>query len=767
MFNIQSLDKIKSDSLKIETRYWRIGIIVGFIAGLAGVLLWLSPVGVDFEKHVGLAWLFDGRGAIKAPEEVAVIAINGGASKELGLPPLPRDWPRSTHATLIDRLVELGAAVIVFDVNFSRAKSPEEDTAFARAVDEADRVLLVEILNGKRQPLFDAAGQPVGEVWAEELISPIQGLSDAAIGLAPFPLPKVQVNVYQFWAFKPSLGDVATMPVTAMQIKSLNLYEQWLEILKNVNAENIDTLPEHRADIKHANDLRKIMRTLRRSYQSDPSLTTRVDEQLSSKSELSDEDVQLLKSLNYMYAGRDNRYLNFYGPPGTIRMIGYDDIIHSDQPAVKSTLPDLTSKIVFVGYADLYDPGQPDRFFTVFTREDGVDLSGVEIAATAFSNLLKNQSIKATDALQTVLIIFVFGFVLGVGVFLKSAMIAVPLAIISAVLYMAGAQYLFDTQNIWLPLATPVIVQLPISLFIGLLAQYLFERKMQQRYSKAVSYYLPDHVAKELTEKEIDSHSLNKVVYGVCFANDMSGFSSISQGKSPEELAEFMNLYFDAMARALKCHDVDVTEFHADTIMCAWTCEKPEELERNKSLLAALDLIKTVEQFNSTMGDINLNGRVGLEEGSFYLGHTGGGGRMGFSILGDCANTAARLESLNKHLGTHILSSEAVAAEADELLLRPLGNFVLKGQVTPVPVVEVVGEKKEVDESLKKLCLVFNDALSCYQQQKWSAACEMFEDILKEYPQDGPSIFYLDRSQKNRSDASSFEDASIIYMDEK
>ena len=697
------------------------------------------------------------------------MAINGNASEDLGLPPLPRDWPRSIHGKLVDKLVGLGASTIVFDVNFQRAKSPEDDAIFADSVSRAKRIMLVEMLNGKRQPLFDANGQATGSIWTEQLVSPIPMLSEAAIGLAPFPLPKVQVNVYQYWAFKPSVGDVATMPVTAFQMNALELYEPWLALLQKAGVANIDNFPKQRGEIKTALDLRKMMRTLRRSYQNDLTLADRVENILSTEytNQMSAEDIKVFRSLNIMYAGPDNRYLNFYGPPGTITTIPYNDIINGENSITGSALPDLSDKVVFIGFSDLYDPGQPDRFYTVFTRDDGVDLSGVEIAATAFSNLLSNQSIKPTEAIQSVSIIFIFGFILGVIIFLKTAIISVPLALISAGAYAAYTQYLFDTENIWLPLATPIIVQLPIALLIGLLAQYLFERKMQQRFSKAVSYYLPDHVAKELTEKEVDSDSLNKVVYGVCFANDMSGFSTISQGKTPEQLAEFMNAYFDAMAQALKRYDVDVTEFHADTIMCAWTGETANDLDRNQPLLAALELLNTVKQFNITMGGINLNGRVGLEEGSFYLGHTGGGGRMGFSILGDCANTAARLESLNKHLGTHILSSEAVAADSDNLLLRPIGKFVLKGQEEPVPVVEVIGIKDSVDDSQIQLCANFSEALNIYHQQNWFVACEKFEIILKGSPEDGPSKFYLARSQANLKESAQFDDPTLVLMDEK
>jgi len=140
---------------------------------------------------------------------------------------------------------------------------------------------------------------------------------------------------------------------------------------------------------------------------------------------------------------------------------------------------------------------------------------------------------------------------------------------------------------------------------------------------------------------------------------------------------------------------------------------------------------------------------------------------MGFSILGDCANTAARLEGLNKHLGTHILASEAVAANSDNLLLRSLGKFVLKGQATPVPVVEVLGQKDKIDDNITLLCERFAEALAIYHQQNWSSACDMFEAILDGTPEDGPSKFYLERSQLNLKTSAQYDDPTLVHMDEK
>ena len=148
-------------------------------------------VGTEFEKTVGLPWLFKVRGPIEPPPEVAVVAIDGSTGRRLDLPRLPRDWPRTIHAQLIESLVERNAAVIVFDMDFSRVKSGYEDLVFAKAISDADRVVLFERLEGRRQPVERADGTSGGWTWVEEKLPPAPSLALAAKALGPFPLPKL------------------------------------------------------------------------------------------------------------------------------------------------------------------------------------------------------------------------------------------------------------------------------------------------------------------------------------------------------------------------------------------------------------------------------------------------------------------------------------------------------------------------------------------------------------------------------------------------
>ena len=176
---------------------------------------------------------------------------------------------------------------------------------------------------------------------------------------------------------------------------------------------------------------------------------------------------QLLKSLVAMYGGDDVRFLNFYGPPGSFETIPYQSIIEAGRSGARAPDLNLAGKVAFVGYSDFYDPNQPDRFHTVFTSQKGFDLSGVEIAATAFANLLHDQSLRLPNALTILVILFFFGVFCFLLIYFAPASLGVPAAILLSGAYVYYAQVQFDDNFLWLPLATPVLVQLPLALFAG------------------------------------------------------------------------------------------------------------------------------------------------------------------------------------------------------------------------------------------------------------------------------------------------------------
>lgn len=743
-------------------------LAVGLITGVLGALFSMTDTGSSFERTVGLSWLFTLRGAVTPPADMVVVAINGQTGEQLGLPRLPRDWPRSVHARLVDELVRQGASSIAFDMQFDKPKTRKDDHAFSTAMSSADRVTLIELVTGKRQPVTDAGGRQTGTVWVEELVQPIPALRAAAKGLATFPLPKIDAAVYEFWAFKESVGDAPTLPAVALQIHALQVYPAWVSLLERLNMPAVAALPRDVAAIGKADHMRNLMAQFRSAFENDADARTRLAALLEQEASVGRAaERSLLKALLDLYAGNPHRLINFYGPPGTIRTIPYQTVIQGAAAKSDRNALDLRGKTVFIGFSDLYDPGHPDRFYTVFTGDDGVDLSGVEIAATTYGNLLTGHSLQPLDGVQNLAVLFAFGLAIGTLAYFLPALSGVPLTLALAVAYAATVQWLFARAE-WWPLATPLLAQFPLALFLGLIGQYLLERRRGQRISQALGYYLPENIARDLTHNRgSDPNAFNKVVYGTCLATDMSGFSSISERLPPDQLAVFLNDYFDTLARSLKRQQVDVTEFRADAIMCAWTAASPDIGIRRKAVLAALDAAEAITAFKQRHTLLTSSLRIGLESGHFYIGHAGGGGHFVFSIVGDTANTASRIESLNKHLGTSLLASRAVLEGLDGLLLRPLGAFVFLGKTEALPIVEIMATTEHMYAWQQRLCAGFAAALALFHAADWSRAAAAFAALLEEFPDDGPARFYAARCRAYLDGTPPPEGPAVIRMDTK
>jgi adenylate cyclase len=745
------------------------GLLLGMMIGLIGSLLGLSAYGTVFERSVGLDWLFNTRGQVNPPAETVVIAIDGLTGKKLGIPTLPREWPRSIHGELVDALVKLGASVIVFDVDFHKQRSHEDERLFADAVERAGRVVLFQQLTGKGQPVEDKTGKIRGSVWVEELLSPVPVLAAAAKGLGPFPLPKHEASVYEFWVFKSSAREAPTMPAVALQVHILKSYNQFHRLLSNAGLTTRIDIPESAAGISTAEDLQALMIGIRGALSAEPVLANNLMLELHKPwvQQESTQTRQLLNSLVYMYVGSNERYLNFYGPPGTIKTIPYHAVIKGQDPNVSAEDLDLTNKVVFVGFSDFYDPGQPDRFYTVFTNDESVDLSGVEIAATAFGNLFHDQSLQIPDGELTLVILFTFGLLITLLIYFTPAITGVPTSIVIVAGYVFYAQFVFNDSYLWLPLATPVLVQFPLGLFLGLLAQYLQEHHKVKHISEAIRLYVPEEVSRALISEDLKPDTIDQVTFSTCLATDMQGFSTIAESMGPGELATFLNDYFDTLSQPLRNNDVTVTEFRADAIMCAWTGKETDIAVRKKPILASLQAVDAIEDFKARHDAFEASLRIGMETGEVYVGHSGGGGHFVYSIVGDCANTASRIEGLNKQIGTQILATESLIDGIDDLLTRPMGHFVFVGKTEPLSIVEILSSSTEATIKQSELCERFTSAFDLFMRAEWKMASREFKSILKDYPHDGPARFYMSQCQSRIHAKSLSDNPHVINMTEK
>lgn len=704
--------------------------------GAFGLLLSFLPFWLDLEEQVGLGVLFSLRGSRPAPDDVVVVSIDQASADALGELPLdPVKWPRSLHAQLTETLTHAGAKVIAFDVFFAEPRVAADDAQFADAMRRARNVVLAKYLVRETVP-FDRHVASGDRLNVERLASPVPILADAAVGSAPFPLPKLPVRLSQYWKFTSAAGGVPTLPVVAFQVFGLEEYDDLVRLAAKVRPGRVAALPPDARAALAAGHIEAVVLKLRVLFESDPALGKAMLE--AAKTERT-EHPQLLRALIRMYQGPDSEYLNLYGPPRTVRIVPYHEVVSAQAIADPGRLR-LHGKAVFVGLSDYLRPEQRDGFTTVFSQA-GVDLSGAEIAAMAFANLLDDQHVRPLGFLGHVIVILGGGILVG-GI---CAVLAPGAAAVTALglggAYLAVALSRFTAACTWYPITAPLLFEVPAA-FVGAILWRYVDTNRERRQMRAVfSHYLPGSVIDELLRNTGGMAARGQSVYGICLATDAERYTSLAESMDPEELARFVNRYYAIVFEPIRRHGGTISDVVGDAALAIWASSAPDATLRNCACHAACELSAAVDHFNQDSA-FPLPTRIGLHSGQMVLGHVGAMDHYEYRAVGDIVNTATRIEGLNKRFRTRMLASDDVVAGLDAFFTRRLGTFLLAGKSKPLVIHELICRQEEASERQRSLAALFAEGVIAYEGGGWRAASRAFEACLRE-GDDEAVRFYL------------------------
>lgn len=723
----------------------------GLLTGIIGLFLSLLPIGSSLEENFGLGWLFELRGVQAPPSEVAIVSIDKASAETLNLPDEASRWPRSLHGQLIRILHRHGARIIAFDMLFDQRRVPEENQAMAQAMIAAQNVVLSESI---KPHIINK------NIYIESLISPTDQLAESAVATAPFPLPKANTDVKRFWTFKASVGGRATLPTAVFHLFIFHeVYDEFRQLIEAAGPENAARLPAHKKVVFRGDDLHRVTDTLKNWFRTAPGFMQQLHESLSDWN-LPKKETVLLRSYLKLYQRGNSRYLNHYGPSRTIRTVPYHQVINQSFRD-----PDMfRDKAIFIGRSEDLQPENDRGFYSVFT-ESAITISSVELAATAFANLLTDRTLRPLSPQDRLVLIMLWGFLVGLICFSLPVGQAALSTLTLAVLYLSVAHLQFSWNDTWLPVVIPLCIQLPFAFLSALFFRYLTSNRERINIHKALSYYIPEDVASKLAkEKHLQQLSEeSQLMYGVCFATDAGNYTTLSETIDPMTLGQVMNEYYAAVFEPVSRHGGIISDVMGDAMLAVWATPQADEATRVHACDAALQLIAAVDRFNRSH-TIHLPTRVGLHYGQMRLGNVGSSDHYEYRAVGDIVNSATRIEGLNKQLGTRLLVSEECLTRAGDFYTRKLGTFLLEGKSRTLVVHELLCRRTDVKPEQERLCAGFYDALALFQAQRWNDALQHFSLLMLDYPHDGPSLFYKHQCQRYMEYPPDITSADVIQI---
>ena len=166
-------------------------------------------------------------------------------------------------------------------------------------------------------------------------------------------------------------------------------------------------------------------------------------------------------------------------------------------------------------------------------------------------------------------------------------------------------------------------------------------------------------------------------------------------------------------------------KYIGDAIFAFWNAPEPQPDHARRACDAAL---RFRAMSSTEVRGKKLVTRIGLHTGVANVGNFGSSTRVDYTAIGEDVNLAARMEGLNKYLGTTVLLTGAVrAAMGEDFSTRYLGRFQLKGFEHAAEVYELIGPTDS--DGATTFFNQFDHGVQVFQQGDFAAAGDIFHRV--------------------------------------
>ena len=575
-------------------------------------------------------------GNAKVGNQITIVALDDATVAQYGHYPVPHQ----AYTDLLRALRPLSPSVIAFDVAFYEpAINPEEDRAFAEAIRDAGNVLLAMQGSGTAT-LGDHT-----ERYAT-ITLPIAVLRDAAAGIVTVnihPDPDGRVRYAQLLVEGPDGTTYYSLPLVTAARKVRG------DLTQAARTGDLFVVPAPLGDRVMPIDRRGGMSVY---YAAPPTLLSKET-----------------------YPCKDTE---------TFCVVSMKDVINGTIPREL-----ITGRAVLVGAHSL--SAVPDDY--PVPNSSGEKMYGVEIWANAAQSILTNRYpvLRQSDAATLVQLLILTA--LGLILVLRWRLYGFVGALLLLAAYVTGAYVLFSIQTQSPigsgPVEVPSIAYVLPAVFwwVILLGYLLLEEQFAvARTQSTFGRFVTPSVARTIMDRE----EAGKLALGgeekrvTVLFGDIRGFTTISEGMTPETLLGHLNRFFDGMVDFVNRYEGTVNKYNGDNIMVLWGAPLEVKDQARKAVECALEMQRWIVSEREKGGPDVAFG-FGINTGPVVAGFLGAKGRMEYTVIGDTANVASRLTSSDIARRDQVAcSSETLRELGDDVEAVDLGAVLVKGRLEPV-----------------------------------------------------------------------------------
>ena len=371
--------------------------------------------------------------------------------------------------------------------------------------------------------------------------------------------------------------------------------------------------------------------------------------------------------------------INWKGPANSFSTISFVDLF---DPAHEDWIRTRTSgKTVLIG---LHHPGLQDSYPTPLYSMTRTQTPGVEVHANMI-NTLSNANYRTVRLLPwywELAIYAVFALILAYVTGFKRITISLPLLFMEFIVgWIFANLILFRTFYV---LGSVMIIGLALILLyiIIITVRVLTREREKSEIRKVFNQYVSNQVVDELLHNP-DNLSMggNSLEITTLFS-DIRGFTTMSEAKTPEEIVDILNTYFELMVAIITKYDGTINKFIGDAIMVLYGAPVRQNISPDQQAIACVKTAIEMQETLKASSDPRLQKLflgIGITTGHSVVGNIGAKRHKDYTAIGDKINLAARLES--KSQAYEIIVDQKTREYCGELFtFEELEPFQVKGK---------------------------------------------------------------------------------------
>lgn len=287
--------------------------------------------------------------------------------------------------------------------------------------------------------------------------------------------------------------------------------------------------------------------------------------------------------------------------------------------------------------------------------------------------------------------------------------------------------------------------------FLSILVyKYFTEERSKKKIRQAFSKYVSPAVVDELLKSDKNLALGGKKQRLTIMFSDLRGFTTFSEKLDPQQLSEFLNIYFTKMTAEVFKAQGTLDKFIGDAVMAFFGAPLSYKNNTENACRCALQSLIRLKELNidfQKQGFPLLEMGIGLNTGDVSVGNMGSDTLQNYTVLGDSVNLASRLEGLNKDYGTQIIIGPDTYEEVKNIFIcRELDFVRVKGKKEALSIYELISEEKISDKEMAWLDC-YSNARTSYKSKNFTQAAADYKKCLEMKPNDKTSDIFLNRAE--------------------